>query len=53
VALTSFLPDATPPRVPVLAVAVGPHVFMFRSLKPFYKFTLPLVPACAEEERIW
>lgn len=53
IALTSFLPDAAPPRVPVLAVAAGCHVYMFRSLKPYYKFVLPLQPCCSEEEQLW
>jgi Bardet-Biedl syndrome 1 protein len=53
VALTSFIPDATPPRTPALAVAAGCHVYIFEGLKPFYKFTLPLRPCGEAEEATW
>lgn len=53
VALVAFVPDAAPPRLPALAVAAGPHVYIFKGLKPFYKFTLPLLPATEEEEQLW
>lgn len=53
VALTSFVPDPTPPRVPALAVAGGGHVYIFKALKPFFKFALPPLPASSQEAAAW
>ncbi|WIA09492.1 hypothetical protein OEZ85_008892 [Tetradesmus obliquus] len=53
VAITSFITDSTAPRVPTLAVAAGPHVYMFRSLRPFYKFTLPAGDVSPAEDAVW
>ena len=52
-AATSFYPDSQQPRVPVLAVASGWQVLMFRQLRPFYKFTLPVDTPENEERSIW
>lgn len=41
VALTSFVSDAAPPRLPALAVAAGGCVYIFRNLRPYYKFVVP------------
>lgn len=53
IALTSFLPDPTPPRLPALAVAAGCHVYMFKGLKPYFKFVLPLQGCSQDEEQLW
>lgn len=53
VAITSSITDSTAPRVPTLAVAAGPHVYMFRSLRPFYKFTLPAGDVSPAEDAVW
>ena len=34
--------------VAAVAVAAGPHIFVFRSLRPFYKFTLPPLDVAAQ-----
>lgn len=52
-AITSFYADATAPRLPILAVAAGPSVYLFRKLRPYYKFTLPLDPVDSQEREIW
>ncbi len=53
-AITSFVPeDKSNARMPVLAVAIGQHVYMMRGLKPFYRFTLPPEPVQAQEEEAW
>ena len=42
VALRAFYGDAdTPNRRPFLAVAAGAHVYIYRNLRPYYKFTPP------------
>jgi Bardet-Biedl syndrome 1 protein len=55
VAVTSFAPSDSepPPRLPVLAVAAGCHVYMFRGLRPHYKFAVPPLPVGDEEARAW
>jgi Bardet-Biedl syndrome 1 protein len=53
VAITSFVTDGPAPRVPTLAVAAGPHVYMFRSLLPYYKFTLPAGGISPAEDAVW
>eukprot|EP00877_Chromochloris_zofingiensis_P001275 jgi/Chrzof1/11148/Cz05g25190.t1 len=53
VAITSFIADSTQPKVPALAVACGAHIYMFRNLRPFYKFVLPTEPTNTEEQNIW
>ncbi len=57
VALTAFYPDAAPAaggaRVPSLAVASGPFVFVYRNLRPYMKFSLPGLLITAEESGAW
>lgn len=36
--------------LPNLAVAVGPNVFIYRRMRPYFKFTVP-VQAPSEEEK--
>jgi Bardet-Biedl syndrome 1 protein len=56
-AICSFVPDEKggggAQRPPVLAIAAGPHVYMLRSLKPFYRFCLPPEPVHPLEEEAW
>eukprot|EP00899_Mesostigma_viride_P012791 jgi/Mesvir1/21512/Mv03955-RA.1 len=52
-ALTSFFSDTSMPRLPALAVAGGPHVFIYRNLRPYYKFTLPPVAVNEQEDELW
>jgi Bardet-Biedl syndrome 1 protein len=53
VAITSFVTDGPAPRIPMLSVAAGPHVYMFRSLRPYYKFTLPAADISPAEDAVW
>eukprot|EP00879_Flechtneria_rotunda_P025766 GHRR01027411.1.p1 GENE.GHRR01027411.1~~GHRR01027411.1.p1 ORF type:complete len:329 (+),score=99.63 GHRR01027411.1:210-1196(+) len=53
VAITSFIADASQPRLPTLAVAAGANIYMFKSLRPYYKFTLPAADAALAEDAIW
>ena len=39
--------------IPMLAVASGPYVFMYRQLRPFIKLTCPDVKITEEESNIW
>lgn len=54
VAVASFfmdLPDDM--NVPSISVASGSAIFIYKNLKPFYKFTLPLCPTNSTEQEIW
>lgn len=38
---------------PVIAVATGPYIFMYRNNKPLYRYMIPAVPIDAQESTIW
>lgn len=52
-AATSFYADDQTPRIPALAVAVGPNVFIYRNLRPYFKFTLPPETVSDVEKTVW
>lgn len=52
-ALCAFYSDLSTPRTPSLAVASGPYVFIYRNLRPYFKFTLPEVEIDAAERAAW
>lgn len=49
----SFYIDENIPRVPVVAVSVGPSVLFYRNMKPYFKYTLPSLPIDPVEDEIW
>jgi len=51
--LTTFYPDTRAARVPAIAVACGASVFVYRNLRPFFKFALPALPVNEEEASLW
>ncbi|XP_050310813.1 Bardet-Biedl syndrome 1 protein homolog [Anthonomus grandis grandis] len=51
--VVSFYGDYMEPRIPVIAVASGSELFLYKNLKPFYKFKLPFCPLIQEESDIW
>lgn len=53
VALCVTYNEATKPRVPCVSVAAGPHVFIYRRLRPYFKFTVPPTPLAAAEADVW
>mmetsp|Transcript_7059 Transcript_7059/g.25118 ORF Transcript_7059/g.25118 Transcript_7059/m.25118 type:complete len:582 (-) Transcript_7059:34-1779(-) len=53
VALCSFYTDLSAPRMPALAVASGPYVFIYRNLRPYFKFTLPELEVDSQERDTW
>ena len=40
-AVCSFYVDNTEPRTPAIAVASGSYIYMYKNLRPYFKFTLP------------
>ena len=42
-AVCSFYVDNTEPRTPAVAVASGSFIYMYKNLRPYFKFTLPFL----------
>eukprot|EP01013_Petalomonas_cantuscygni_P004599 TRINITY_DN1499_c0_g1_i2.p1 TRINITY_DN1499_c0_g1~~TRINITY_DN1499_c0_g1_i2.p1 ORF type:complete len:615 (+),score=148.63 TRINITY_DN1499_c0_g1_i2:68-1846(+) len=40
-------------RIPLLAVATGPYLYLYHNLRPHWKFTLPPMPIAPEESDAW
>ena len=53
VSICVFYPDANKPRMPSVAVAAGAFVFIYRNLRPYYKFSLPMLTVDAKESELW
>ena len=53
VALCITYSENTVPRIPSIAVAAGSHVFIYRQLRPYRKWSCPKVDILAEELQIW
>lgn len=52
-AVVSFYIDEYEPKVPVIAVSIGPSVLFYRNMKPYYKYTLSSMPIEPLEIEIW
>ena len=39
----TFYMDTTDPRTPAVAVSCGSFVYVFKNMRPYFKFTLPLL----------
>lgn len=53
VALCVIFSDNSAPRIASLAVAAGPYVFIYRQLRPYKKWTCPVVELTREEYDVW
>ncbi|OQS06492.1 bardet-Biedl syndrome 1 family protein [Thraustotheca clavata] len=53
VALCVFYSDTVRPRMPSIAVASGPSIYIYRNMRPYYKFSLPPLEVPAEEQTLW
>ncbi|XP_069501037.1 BBSome complex member BBS1 [Ambystoma mexicanum] len=51
--VVSFLMDQNEPRTPAIAVASGPYVFIYKNLRPYFKFTLPAMEVNPLEQDVW
>lgn len=51
--VVSFYQDGVGTTVPALAVAAGQFLFVYKNLKPFYKFQLPFTEVNQTEVEIW
>ncbi|KAL7995513.1 putative bardet-Biedl syndrome 1 protein [Plasmopara halstedii] len=51
--LSYFYSDNSRPRIPAIAVASGPYIFIYRNFRPHYRFTVPSVEIDAQETKLW
>lgn len=51
--LVSFLMDQHEPRTPAIAVASGPFIYVYKNLRPYFKFTLPTLEVNSLEQDVW
>jgi len=52
-AMACFYSEEGRPQFPSVAVAAGPFIFIFKDLRPFYKFKLPPVDIEPIESEVW
>ncbi|KAL4648195.1 Bardet-Biedl syndrome 1 protein isoform X2 [Arapaima gigas] len=51
--LVSFHMDQHEPRTPAIAVASGPFIYVYKNLRPYFKFTLPPLEVNPLEQEVW
>lgn len=52
-AVVTFHMDMNEPRSPAIAVASGPFIYIYKNLRPYFKFSLPLGEVNPVENDIW
>ena len=52
-ALVTFYMDRNDPRTPAVAVASGPFIYVYKNLRPYFKFTLPTLEVNPVEQDLW
>jgi Bardet-Biedl syndrome 1 protein len=45
--------DQTEPRIPAVAVASGAHIYIYKNMRPYFKFTLPTLEIHSGEKDLW
>ncbi|XP_068615019.1 Bardet-Biedl syndrome 1 protein [Brachionichthys hirsutus] len=51
--LVTFFMDLHEPRTPAVAVASGPCIYVYKNLRPYFKFTLPSLEINTLEQDLW
>lgn len=51
--VVAFHMDQTEPRIPAVAVASGAHIYIYKNMKPYFKFTLPTLEIHSSERELW
>ena len=51
--LECYYSDQSKPQLPNIAIAAGSAVYIYRNMRPYYKFALPPVPLDAAEVAVW
>lgn len=49
----SFYMDTHEPRTPAIAVCSGPFIYVYKNLRPYYKFSMPTLEINATEQELW
>ncbi|XP_071492569.1 BBSome complex member BBS1-like [Diadema antillarum] len=49
----TFFMDTNEPRVPAIGVASGPYLYVYKNLRPYFKFTLPPLDVNPVEQDLW
>ena len=52
-AMCTYYMDANQNELPAVAVATGSSIFIYRGLRPFFKFTLPSLDIHPKEVEVW
>uniref|UniRef100_F7IGF3 Bardet-Biedl syndrome 1 n=1 Tax=Callithrix jacchus TaxID=9483 RepID=F7IGF3_CALJA len=52
-AAATFFMEPHEPRTPALALASGPCVYVYKNLRPYFKFSLPQLPPNPLEQDLW
>ena len=52
-ALECYYSDQAKPQLPNIAIACGSAVYIYRNMRPYYKFALPPVPLDDAETAVW
>ena len=48
--VVTFHMDTTHPPIPAIAVASAAHIYIYKNLRPYFKFTLPTLEILAAEK---
>ncbi|KDR20997.1 Bardet-Biedl syndrome 1 protein homolog [Zootermopsis nevadensis] len=51
--VVTFHMDMNEPRVPAIAVASGPSIFVYKNMRPYFKFSLPSMNVNPLEQDLW
>ncbi|XP_033734846.1 Bardet-Biedl syndrome 1 protein homolog isoform X2 [Pecten maximus] len=51
--VVTFYMDILEPRMPAIAVASGPYIYIYKNLRPYFKFTLPTLDVNTVELDLW
>ena len=51
--VATFFMDQNEPRTPAVAVASGPFIYVYKNLRPYFKFTLPSLEINQVEDDLW
>ena len=51
--VVTFHMDQTEPKVPAVAVASGAHIYIYKNMRPYFKFTLPTLEIHPAEKELW
>ena len=52
-AIISFHVDTTEPRIPAIALAAGPYIYVYKNIRPYFKFTVPSLEINQLEQDLW